>query len=414
MIYRNAYIENQKQLSDITTEGGRIVRIAPSDQTATKNANETVDLGGKLVLPPFVDSHLHLDTTHTVDPAESRGTLWSGIAFWSSYRDTVTKKSVKENAKKAVLSAVLRGVQHIRTHVDICPARLTAMEALLELKDELKKIVGLQIVAFPQEGILSYPGNKERIETALKMGADAIGGVPHYEYTREYAAESMKYAVDLAVKTGKLIDVHCDETDDDSSRGLESLAAFALEAGIGDRVTASHTTAAGSYSDAYMNRLMRVLVKSKINFVANPLVNLHLQGRFDTFPKRRGLTRVRELTEAGLNVSFGQDDVKDPWYPMGNGDMINVVHTGLHACHMTAYDDILSSYKFVTVNGAKTLNLRGYGVAEGNPADFIVLNCADFYEAVSERAEVLYSIRNGEIIASATPCRRTLKAAGLF
>jgi len=407
MIFKNAYIENQGVLSDITTEDGKIVRISPSCSSAAKSADGEVDLGGKLVLPPFVDSHLHLDTTHTVEPSKSSGTLWNGIAFWSSYRDTVTKESVKENAKKALRSMVLRGVQHIRTHVDICPEKLTALEAMLELKDEVKEAAALQIVAFPQEGILSYPGNRQRIETALKLGADAIGGIPHYEYTREYAVESMRWVVDLAVKTGKLVDVHCDETDDESSRGLESLAAFALEAGIGGRVTASHTCAMGSYSDAYMNRLMRVLAKSGISFVANPLINIHLQGRFDTWPKRRGLTRVRELTEAGLNVSFGQDDVKDPWYPMGNGDMINVVHTGLHVCHMTTYNEILSSYKFVTVNGAKSLNLQNYGITEGSPANFIALDCKNFYEAVTEHSEVLYSVRNGKIIASAKPAERT-------
>ncbi|MDR3317839.1 MAG: cytosine deaminase [Clostridiales bacterium] len=405
MLIKNAYIENDKNLSDILIKDGVIKKIARS---VPQGGEEVLDLGGKLMIPPYVDSHLHLDTTHSVDYALSKGTLWSGIACWNETKKNLTVSDVRERALRAVRAAVSRGVQHIRTHIDVCAPNTTALEAMLDLKRELRDICNIQIIAFPQEGILSFKDCKARIESALRAGADGIGGIPHYEYTREYSVGSMNYVIDLAVSTGALVDVHCDETDDDSSRGLETLAARALEAGIGERVAASHTTAMHSYSDAYMNRLMRVLIRSGINFVANPLINIHLQGRFDGYPKRRGFTRVKELTEAGLNVSFGQDDVKDPWYPMGNGNMTDVIHMGLHIGHMTTYGEILNSYKFATHNGAKTLCLKGYGIAEGNAASFIVMDAENFFDVVCDKREALYSFNKGKIIARTEAAKRTV------
>ncbi|MDR0856668.1 MAG: cytosine deaminase, partial [Clostridiales bacterium] len=402
------YIDNAKETSDILVRGGKIAKIAPNIDT--DGNDECIDLKGKLVIPPFVDSHLHLDTTHIADGGASQDTLWNGIAYWARVKKSLTPEAVKERALKAIRLAVSRGVQHIRTHIDICTENPVALHAMLELKAQCKDICNIQIIAFPQEGILSFPHGKALLERAIGLGADGIGGIPHYEYTREYAVESMNVVADLCAKYNVLADVHCDETDDESARGLETLAARALELGIGDRVTASHTTAMASYSDAYMNRLLRVLQKSNLNFVANPLVNIHLQGRFDGYPKRRGMTRVKELTAAGLNVSFGQDDVRDPWYPMGNGNMVEVIAMGLHVGHMLTYDEILSSYKFATYNGARSLHIQSdYGILEGRDASFIVLDAVDFFEVVRDKSEVLYSFHKGRVIASSVPAQRTIR-----
>ena len=404
MLYRNLYIENAETISDIRITDGRFAEIAPSLQP--HEGEEVVDFGGKLALPPFIESHVHLDTCLTAGEPKwnMSGTLFEGIETWSLRKETLSRQDVRDRVNRAVRLYAANGIQHIRTHVDVTDPKLTAMEALIELREELKDVVNIQIVAFPQEGIESYPNGRQLMEDAVKMGADCVGAIPHFEFTREYSVSSLNFAMELAEKYDRLVDVHCDEIDDEASRGLETLAARALESGLKDRVTASHTTAMHSYNNAYVQRLMRLLKMSDINFVANPLVNTHLQGRIDTYPKRRGITRVKELREAGINVSFGHDDIFDPWYPMGTGSMRDVVFMGLHVCQMMGYDEIRSSYNFISNNAARTLHLGdSYGIQVGRPASFIVLDAKDYYEALNTNAPVLASVRNGRKIAESVP-----------
>ena len=404
MLYRNLYIENAETTSDIRVTDGRFEEIAASLQP--REGEEVVDFGGKLALPPFVESHVHLDTCLTAGEPKwnMSGTLFEGIETWSLRKETLSRQDVRDRVNRAVRLYAANGIQHIRTHVDVTDPKLTAMEALIELREELKDVVNIQIVAFPQEGIESYPNGRQLMVDAVKMGADCVGAIPHFEFTREYSVSSLNFAMELAEKYDRLVDVHCDEIDDEASRGLETLAARALESGLRDRVTASHTTAMHSYNNAYVQRLMRLLKMSDINFVANPLVNTHLQGRIDTYPKRRGITRVKELREAGINVSFGHDDIFDPWYPMGTGSMRDVVFMGLHVCQMMGYEQIRSSYNFISNNAARTLHLgENYGIEVGRPASFIVLDAKDYYEALNVNAPVLASIRNGRKIAESVP-----------
>ncbi len=404
MLFQNLYVENATELSDIRVEDGRIAQIGP--KLVPLAGEECRDFAGKLALPPLIESHVHLDTCLTAgDPVwNMSGTLFEGIECWAKRKEKLTKADVKERVNRAVRMYAVNGIQHIRTHVDVTDPKLTAMEALLELRDELRDFVDIQIVAFPQEGIESYPNGRQLMEDAVRMGADCVGAIPHFEFTREYSVSSLNFAMELAEKYEKLVDVHCDEIDDEASRGLETLAARAYESGLRDRVTASHTTAMHSYNNAYVQRLMRLLKMSGINFVSNPLVNTHLQGRVDTYPKRRGITRVKELTAAGINVSFGHDDIFDPWYPMGTGSLRDVVFMGLHVCQMMGYEDIMNAYRFVSTNAAKTLHLGdSYGIRTGNPASFIVLDEANYYDALNRNAAVLCSIRNGRVIAESQP-----------
>ncbi len=301
------------------------------------------------------------------------------------------------------------GIQAIRTHVDVTDPKLMALKTILELKKELKDVMDLQIVAFPQEGILSYPNGKQLLIDSVKMGADVVGAIPHFEFTREYSVESLNFALQLAADEDKLVDVHCDEIDDEASRGLETVAARALELGLYDRVTASHTTAMHSYNNAYVLRLMRLLKMSRINFVANPLVNTHLQGRIDNYPKRRGLTRVKELLAEGINVSFGHDDIFDPWYPMGNGSLRDVVFMGLHVGQLMGYEEIMNAYRLITYNAAKTLHIAdNYGIGIDKAASFIVLDAKNYYEALVKDATVLYSYRKGRQIVANSPSRQNV------
>ena len=373
MLIKGVHIENAAEASDIRVTDGSFEEIAPG--LSPRPGEEVVNCAGKLALPPFIESHVHLDTCLTAgEPVWNQsGTLFEGIHCWSLRKETLTKEDVKSRVRRAVGMQIQNGVQFVRTHVDVTDPKLTAMEAMLELREELRGAVDLQVVAFPQEGIDSFPNGRQLLEDAVRMGADAVGAIPHFEFTREYAVESLNFAVNLAEKYGKLIDVHCDEIDDEQSRGLEVLAARAYESGLKDRVTASHTTAMHSYNNAYVSKLMRLLKLSEINFVSNPLVNTHLQGRMDTYPKRRGVTRVKELLAEGINVSLGHDDIFDPWYPLGTGNMRDVVFMGLHVCQMMGYQEIMDAYKLVSVNAARTLHLGdSYGIKAGNPASLII------------------------------------------
>ena len=403
MLIKNALIENCETPKDIRIEDGVFKEIG---ELKERPDEEVLDLKNRLVLPPFVESHVHLDTCLTAgDPVwNMSGTLFEGIECWSKRKEKLSREDIRERVNKVVRMYAANGVQFIRTHVDTTDPSLMAMKAMIELREELKDFMEIQIVAFPQEGILSYPDGKQLMIDAVKMGADAVGAIPHFEFTREYSVESLNFALKLAADENKLVDVHCDEIDDEASRGLETVATRALELGLYDKVTASHTTAMHSYNNAYVLRLMRLLKMSRINFVANPLVNTHLQGRIDTYPKRRGITRVKELLDEGINVSFGHDDIFDPWYPMGNGSLRDVVFLGLHVSQMMGYEQIMDSYKLISHNGAKTLHVSDrYGIEINKPASFIVLDAKNYYEALVKDAKVLYSYRNGRKIAENTP-----------
>lgn len=407
MLIKNVYFENGTEKIDILVKDGKFEKIAPN--ITAPEGTEVIDADNCMVLPQFIESHVHLDSALTAgDPRWNlSGTLFEGIACWSERKEKLTKTDVKDRAREAIRKQASNGIGHVRTHVDVTDPTLVALEGLLEIKDELKDEVNIQIVAFPQEGIMSYPNGEILMENALKMGADVVGAIPHFEFTREYGVESLNFIMKLAEKYDKLVDVHCDEIDDEQSRFVETLAARAYESGLKDRVTASHTTAMHSYNNAYTYKLFRLLRMSKMNFIANPLVNTHLQGRFDTYPKRRGVTRVKELLADGINVSFGHDDIFDPWYPLGDGNMRDALHMGLHVCQMMGYEEILNSYKIITHNAAKTLNLGdSYAIKEGNPASFIILNSDNFYNALNEKKEVLYNFTKGRLIAKTAPAKK--------
>ncbi|GGC13031.1 cytosine deaminase [Dickeya fangzhongdai] len=322
----------------------------------------------------------------------------------SQRKAVITHEDTKRRAHTAIGMLRDHGIQHVRTHVDVTDPSLAALEAMLEVKEEAKELIDLQIVAFPQEGIESYPAGRQLMERAIALGADVVGGIPHFENTREQGVSSVKFLMDLAERTGCLVDVHCDETDDPNSRFLEVLAEETRVRNMGARVTASHTVAMGSYDNAYCSKLFRLLRRSGINFVSCPTESIHLQGRFDTFPKRRGVTRVAELDRAGMNVCFGQDSIKDPWYPLGNGNILRILDAGLHICHMMGYQDLQRCLDFVTDNSAKALHLGdGYGLAVGRPANLLILDAENDYEAVRRQAKARLSIRHGKVIMQREP-----------
>ncbi|WP_034552414.1 cytosine deaminase [Carnobacterium funditum] len=416
MLIKNGLLYDQKKQQDILIEEGMITRIEDSIDDSQAEGHDVVDAKGKLISAPFIEPHIHLDSVLTAGEPRwnESGTLFEGIQTWSERKQFLTIEDVKTRARKALKMQIANGIQFVRTHVDVTDPSLTALKALIELREEMKEYVTIQLVAFPQEGILSYPNGLGLLEEALKLGADVVGGIPHYEFTREYGVESINQIFVLAKKYNVLIDVHCDEIDDEQSRFLEVLATRAYEYGIGDKVTASHTTAMGSYNDAYTSKLFHILKLSGIHFISNPLVNIHLQGRFDSYPKRRGLTRVKELLAAGMNVAFGHDDIFDPWYPLGTGNMLQVVHMGLHVGQMMGYDEINDSLNLISTNSAKAMHIQDkYGIEVGKPGNLIILDADSGYEAVRRQAVVLHSIRNGNSISQTTPAVSVVDIEGL-
>ncbi|MFQ2732870.1 cytosine deaminase [Aeromonas caviae] len=409
MLIRNVRLAGREGMWQILCQGGVIRAIEPMS-TQLLSARE-LDGEQGLVIPPFIEPHIHLDTTQTAgEPSWNlSGTLFEGIERWAERKALLTHEDVKQRAIQTLKWQIANGIQFVRTHVDVSDPNLVALKAMLEVREEMKEWVELQIVAFPQEGILSYPNGKALLEEALKLGADVIGAIPHFEFTREYGVESLHYVFDLAEKYQVLVDVHCDEIDDEQSRFIETLATLAYERGMGHRVTASHTTAMHSYNGAYASRLFRLLKMADINFVANPLVNIHLQGRFDSYPKRRGITRVKEMLEANINVCFGHDDVFDPWYPMGTANMLQVLHMGLHVCQIMGYEQINDSLKLIGNHSARTLNVQDrYGIEVDKPANLLILPAENGFDAVRRQVPVRYSIRHGRVIADTRPAETTL------
>lgn len=405
----NLRLSGHEGLWQLAIEQGRIAHLVPQPE-GQEWRGDVLDAQGGLALPAFVEPHIHLDTTQTAgQPAWNQsGTLFEGIERWAERKALLTHEDVKQRAWQTLKWQIANGVQYVRTHVDVSDPTLTALRAMLEVKQEVAPWVTLQIVAFPQEGILSYPNGEALLEEALRLGADVVGAIPHFEFTREYGVESLHKAFALAQKYDRLVDVHCDEIDDEQSRFVETVAALALKLEVGAKVTASHTTAMHSYNGAYASRLFRLLKMSGINFVANPLVNIHLQGRFDSYPKRRGVTRVKEMLEAEINVCFGHDDVFDPWYPLGTANMLQVLHMGLHVCQLMGYGQIDDGLKLITHHSARTLNLSDYGLAAGNSANLVILPAESGFDAVRRQTPVRYSIRQGAVIAETRPAETTL------
>lgn len=399
----NARLEGKGELHRLSITDGHFAHISRQPETVTAEPDE-LDAAGNLVTPAFVEPHIHLDAAMTAGQPRwnQSGTLFEGIECWSERKTSLTRDDVVSRASQTLELFAAHGIQYVRTHVDVTDPKLTALKAMLEVRQQAAGFVDLQIVAFPQEGIWSFKNGRGLMEEAVRLGADVVGGIPHFEFTRDYGAESVRWLMELAHKNDRLVDVHCDEIDDPESRFLEILAAEALRLDYGSRVTASHTCAMGSYDDAYCSRLFRLLKKSGLRFLSMPTESLHLQGRFDSYPKRRGLTRVPELLEAGLKVAFGQDSIRDPWYPLGNGNLLRTLDVGLHACHMLGMNQIERCLELITSNGAAALDLADYGIATGLPARCLVQQGQTPYEVLMKQQPVMASVRDGRLLVQRT------------
>jgi cytosine/creatinine deaminase len=405
LILRNASIAGQATPSDLGVDQGTIVAV---DNETT--AIETIDLAGSLVTPPLVEPHIHLDAVLTVGQPRPNvsGSLFEGIAVWAERVADLTYEDVQSRVRQVLRWQLACGVQHVRSHVDVCHPQLRALRALVDLREEARGMIDLQLVAFPQQGILAFDGGRDLMRKAVELGADVVGGIPHYELTREDGVESVRFAMALADEHGLRVDIHCDETDDDHSRFVEVMAAETIRRGMSGRVTASHTTAMHSYNNAYAYRLIANIARAGLHMVTNPLDNAVLQGRFDTGPIRRGHTRVKQLLEAGVNVCIGHDSVMDPWYPLGYGDPLQAAFVLVHLGQMSGDAELRQLFEMITVNPAAALGVPDYGLSVGRPADLVVFgapSAADALRLVAPRTLVLHA---GKVVARSTPAQHTV------
>ncbi|MHB1265998.1 MAG: amidohydrolase family protein [Acidithiobacillus ferriphilus] len=407
LLLRNCTLADGRTGMDIGIEGGRIVAVQPA---LAADAAQTIDAAGQLVTAPFVDAHFHMDSTLSFGlPRVNRsGTLLEGIALWGELKPLLTQEALVERALAYCDWAVAKGLLAIRSHVDICDPRLLAVDALLYVRERVKPYLDLQLVAFPQDGLLRAPDALDNLKRALDKGVDVVGGIPHFERTMADGTESVRILCELAAERGLRVDMHCDESDDPLSRHIETLAYHTQRLGLQGRVAGSHLTSMHSMDNYYVSKLIPLIQEAGVAVIANPLINITLQGRHDTYPKRRGMTRVPELLAAGIDVAFGHDCVMDPWYSLGSGDMLEVAHMGLHVAQMTGQDAIRACFEAVTNVPAKILGLDGYGVAVGCQANLVLLQARDPIEAIRLRATRLAVIRTGRVIASTAPATAML------
>ena len=391
--------------------GGRIAAVGVR---LDAQAASTLDGTGKLLSPPFVDAHFHMDSTLTygMPRINASGTLLEGIALWGELKPTLVQDAIVERALAYCDWAVAKGLLAIRSHVDVCDSRLLAVEALLHVRERVKPYLDLQLVAFPQDGVLRTPGALANLRRALALGVDVVGGIPHFERTMQDGAESVRILCEIAADEDRLVDMHCDETDDPMSRHIETLAYWTQRLALHGRVNGSHLTSMHSMDNYYVSKLIPLMMEARVSAVANPLINITIQGRHDTYPKRRGMTRVPELLAAGLDVAFGHDCVMDPWYALGSADMLEVASMGLHVAQMTSAAGMQAAFAAVTENPARILHLDGYGIAPGCRADAVLLDAADAVEALRLRASRLAVIRAGRVIAESPPAAAQLHLPG--
>jgi cytosine deaminase len=403
LLLRGARLPGETDTREIAIKDGMISEPEP-------DARQTIDLAGALVTPALVEPHIHLDAVLTVgEPRHNQtGSLFEGIAIWAERVKSLTVEDVKERVRTVLRWQLANGVQYVRSHVDVCDPELKAVRALVELRQEIGDQIGLQLVAFPQQGIFSFEGGQDLMRKAVDLGVDVVGAIPHFELTREYGVDSVKFAFALASNKGLRVDIHCDETDDDHSRFTEVMAAETIRLGMGGRVTASHTTAMHSYNNAYAYRLINNLKRAEMHMVTNPLDNSTLQGRFDHYPIRRGHTRVKELLAAGVNVCVGHDSVMDPWYPLGYGDPIQSAFVLAHYGQMSGHGELRTLMDMVTWNPASALGLEQYGLLPGCKADLVAFAAPTEHDAIRLIAPRKLVVRAGKIVARTEPARTTV------
>ena len=411
LLITNAALPDGRTSMSVAVQDGRIREVAEGLQAP---AREVVDAAGLLLSPPFCDPHFHMDATlsYGLPRVNQSGTLLEGIALWGELKPLLTEEALVERALAYCDWAVARGLLHIRSHVDTSDPSLLPVRALLEVQRRVAPYIDLQLVAFPQDGVLRTPGGLDSLTRALDLGVQVVGGIPHFERTMADGAESVRLLCELAAQRGLPVDMHCDESDDPHSRHIETLAFEAQRLGLQGRVNGSHCTSMHSMDNYYVSKLLPLIAEGGVSVVANPLINITLQGRHDTYPKRRGMTRVPELLAAGVNVAFGHDCVMDPWYSLGSGDMLEVAHMGLHVAQMTSQAGMRDAFDAVTTRAARAMGLADYGIAPGNTANLVLLQARDVSEAIRLRAPRLKVWRAGRLLAEGAPQRLRIDLPG--
>ncbi|MEO1315372.1 MAG: amidohydrolase family protein [Pseudomonadota bacterium] len=409
LIVSNATLPDGRTGIDVACKAGTIAAVEPG---ITAEAGEHIDAQGYLISPPFVDPHFHMDATLSLGTPRMNvsGTLLEGIALWGELKPIQSVEDIAKRALRYCELAIAKGIGAIRSHVDVCDDELKGVQALLDVREKVKDYIDLQLVSFPQDGLLRHPTAMRNTVRALDMGVDVVGGIPHFERTMADGAESVRKSCELAAERGLMVDLHCDESDDPLSRHIETLASETQRLGLQGRATGSHLTSMHSMDNYYVSKLIPLIVEAGVHAIPNPAINIMLQGRHDSHPKRRGLTRVRELRDAGITVGFGSDCVMDPWYSLGKADMLDIAFMGLHVGQFSSVEDMAWCFDAVTENSARIMGLERYGIAKGCDANFVLLQATDKIEAIRLRAHRMAVVRRGKVISSSDEITHNLSA----
>ncbi|MEM6354160.1 MAG: amidohydrolase family protein [Pseudomonadota bacterium] len=409
LIVSNATLPDGRTGIDVACKTGTIAAVEPG---ITAEAGERIDAQGYLLSPPFVDPHFHMDATLSLGTPRMNvsGTLLEGIALWGELKPIQSVEDIAKRALRYCELAIAKGIGAIRSHVDVCDDELKGVQALLDVREKVRDYIDLQLVAFPQDGLLRHPTAMRNTARALDMGVDVVGGIPHFERTMADGAESVRKSCELAAEHGLMVDLHCDESDDPLSRHIETLASETQRLGLQGRATGSHLTSMHSMNNYYVSKLIPLIVEAGVHAIPNPAINIMLQGRHDSYPKRRGLTRVRELRDAGITVGFGSDCVMDPWYSLGKADMLDIAFMGLHVGQFSSVEDMAWCFDAVTENSARIMGLERYGIAKGCDANFVLLQATDKIEAIRLRAHRMAVVRRGKVVSSSNETTHVLSA----
>jgi cytosine deaminase len=407
ILVKNVALWGADGLCDLGIADGRFVGIGRAADSP--DAGLTLDAEGRMAVPGFVEPHIHLDKALISEraPVNVSGTLTEAIEILWNIKRNYKVEEIADRASRVLERALEHGISRLRTHVDVDPIGGTRpAEGLIRARERFRDLMDIQIVAFPQEGIVKSRGTEDLMREVMKIGVDIVGGMPFNEASPTDSRRHIEIAFDIAKEFDADIDMHVDETDDPMARTLEMLAELTIANGWQGRVTAGHTCALASYPRDLADHVIGRLREANVNMIANPATNLMLQGRLDDYPKRRGVTQVKELLAAGVNVACGQDCVHDTFYPFGQNDPLEIAFLLCHASQMSQPPEILTVMDMVTNNGAKALRGADFHVAVGAVADLVVLDARDAREAFATRSPRRWVIRKGKLIAETSVEKR--------
>jgi cytosine deaminase len=398
LIIRQARLQDNEELKDIAVQDGKIIEIADAIEG---NAAKEIQAEGRVLIPGLIESHIHLDKALIASRKPNKsGTLQEAIKVTAELKPTFTKEDVYSRAKQALEMIITSGVTTIRTHSEFDPAQgFTGFETILQLKEEYKDLVDIQVVAFPQEGIFKAPGTEEMMYQAMEMGADVVGGIP---YNDAPANDHIDLVFEIAKKYGKDIDLHQDFADEADNLSIEYLCKKTIAEGYQGRVSVGHLTALHALPEVELRPIIELMAEADISVMALPATDLHLGARSDEYNVRRAVTPIRKLRDGGVNMCIATNNIRNAFTPYGTGDVMQTAMLAIPVAHLGGADDLPTVLPMITTNPARAIGLKDYGIEVGNKADMVLLDTKVVNDAIIDLPTRLFVIKNGRVTVETT------------